>query len=494
MNLFEKTLNLLVEEPRKLERLIIQFVKLSVTIYLSFLIMGYEVSYLDLKDVHIENYSIPGVIVFITITITTWYILWWVIADLFFFTIIILCISILAKIIAGVLFIIQHILFKCKSQGWKFIVSFFWKAKWSERGTFLEAMDVLNVIKRKGDVLHPEKGVVFFNEFLNAFQEEEEEIMSLRNRLHEYVLLLTISFIIIMFVPGINLPTWAFWVFVHVFSNTLILFFIIDKGLNYISNNLPYLQREFAPLAYIQQVHNAADQIKLLSDKYTFDKYLHRFGLTIKQKDGHLPNEIRILIAYHSNIDLAEKMVTDELNKRNQHISNLDGMSLYAVIISNVKVNPTIESLMNRQSALIYVNANTQEEIHNRLEEAVFEIQRTCGKLFRLRYEMVKAFIDSGFLSEQDYESIHANFEKEWSYFLGGFITEKLAKKMNYPKDWVLTANEIAKGHYSAFLTKSANSQNILLNDNLDWQVHGILSQLLLNNIIKEESLTLNRR
>src|SRR5574337_323065 len=129
---------LLIDEPHKLERLIILFLKLLITLHVTGLIFGYDLSVGSIIENPIpKTASAIQVIYFFVIVVAAWFVLWGVIAEI-----------LLYDVLIGLLSNIGN-----------------------DRAVFIVMMWLLGVAEEKDKKLFPKGHIISFADSLNDFHD-----------------------------------------------------------------------------------------------------------------------------------------------------------------------------------------------------------------------------------------------------------------------------------------------------------------------------------
>ncbi len=343
---------LLTDEPEKLERLIILFLKLLITFTATALVFGYDISISSLIDNPIpKTYSASKLVYFFTSLILIWFFLWSVVAELILY---------------------ELPVWLCSRTG-------------DKRRTLLEMLHILDVIKMNSlftdkPIIRPGKYIIPFTEVLKE-QQESRFIDKSTSRLRQYYIISIATFILLLLVKDITLSCGKI---IGCVLLILLLFKVcvyFNKMKSYINDNSEELIREFEPMSYSRKVHSAIRENKTISENYQLPQSgWGKEVINLKPEISELlptrkyfPKQIKFIPAFHWNNTLGQELMMDGLSKRSKKDVNLDCLTLF---ISNISPTDTMSAMVMSQKSIVYIYANSEEEIFSGLEEAFFKIKK----------------------------------------------------------------------------------------------------------------------
>lgn len=334
----------LTEEPKKLELLLIRFIKLLIALHVTGMFFGYTWK----LDEMIES-PIPSgctalqIIYFLISVISTWLILWILLAET-------ICYDVLM---------------------WLFT------RKANTRKTLLGVLEVLGVVKVAGErITGVKRNITRFYDFLEEYNEVEPEIHDVRKRIKEYYLLILVTFILLLATEPIGTwsMVWGSWLLLNAFIGCV----IANRVYKHINKNTESLKREFGVLAYSQRITDAIKEIRLFEN---YEKPTVERKMVLKRTSGYgaLPQQVKIVAAYHWNLSLGQRFMQILLRenfRRGKHDEER-----YIILMTNFDQQPEAASLIKSIPNLALITAKTDEEIFNGLEERIHIVSKARSKL-----------------------------------------------------------------------------------------------------------------
>jgi hypothetical protein len=325
---------LLIDEPQKLERLIILFLKLLITLHVTDLILGYNLSVGAIIDNPIPKAaSSIQIIYFFVIVIAVWFILWSII-----------CQFLLYDVLIGLLSNIGN-----------------------DRVFFNRVMDVLGVAKEKNNKLYSKSHIISFTDSLDDFN-KENSIEEAQSRVKEYFFLITIAYTVLLISNNrVHLTIVEIIVGAIISLNFLLGCIVLTKILSYMAFNLDSIKREFQPLAYAEKI------VRVMAEIPQFENYERplsgaRRKYTLKRNSAHdkLPEMLTIIPVFHWNQSFSQKHILQLLLDRKQKQVSQNRCE---IVVTNTEINDEIASAVKSQNQLVYIYAATNTEMFHGLEE-----------------------------------------------------------------------------------------------------------------------------
>jgi hypothetical protein len=335
---------LLTEEPAKLEKLMLLFLKLLITFFFVCLLFGYNFSiYSLIKEPIPPSLSTSKLIYFFLGMIVSWYVIWVIIAE---------------AIINGLLV-------------WLLAMPF------NGRKAFVMALSFLGVIKEKNDILSPNTNIILFTEAIKELKEEESDkfIQENHSRVKQYFVISIAIYVLLFVSKDIKLSWIEIFIGVYIVLNFLVLCVLLYLVKTYVYENIESLKREFEPLSYSQKTHNAVSENKEFERNY--EKPTGGINVHLKRKGtmDYYPEEIKINIGFHWNQSLGQTVLTDTFKVWNE---KSEKRTLYTkmIFVTNIKPTQEMSSLIGKLDGFIYVYALNEKEIFSGLEESWYFIQK----------------------------------------------------------------------------------------------------------------------
>lgn len=325
---------LLTDEPKKLERLIILFLKLLITLHVTGLILGYNLSIGAIIDNPIPKAAASiQIIYFFVIVIAVWFFLWGVI-----------CQIILYDVLIGLLSNIG-----------------------SDRKFFFGMMELLGIAEEKNRKVYSKSRIISFTDNLDDFY-KENIIGEAQSRVKEYFFLTTIAYsVLLISKDSVHLTTVEIVVGGIVSINFLVGCIFLTKILSYIINNIDSIKREFQPLAYAEKI------VKVMAEIRQFENYerplsgsRRKYTLERNISNDMLPEKLTIIPVFHWNQSFSKKHMLQLLLNRKQKQLNQNRCE---IVVTNIEINDEIASAVKSQNQLIYIYATSETEIFHGLEE-----------------------------------------------------------------------------------------------------------------------------
>lgn len=341
---------LLTDEPEKLERLVILFLKLLITFLAAVILLGFDLSISSIiKDPIPETYSASRLLYFFACFILLWFFLWF--------------------IIEGAFYDLPVLIF---SKGA------------NTRASVMKMLSIVGVVnmpnydlrKKIPKLIHPGKHIKIFVEALKA-QNEERFIEKNTSRLKQYYVLIVASFILLLASKDVDLSCCQ-RIGVSLIILLLLIGCIVFRQLQrYINDNYDALLREFEPMVYSHMVHQTIKEETFIEQNYNIPEDSWGKQVVNLKKDSYLPfpKQIKIIPAYHWNESFVQQLMEITMAKRKSKNKPIDYpcIDLY---ISNVKPTDVVCSLIASQNAIVFIHATNEQEIFDGLEEAFYKLQR----------------------------------------------------------------------------------------------------------------------
>lgn len=322
---------LLIDEPHKLERLIILFLKLLITLHVTGIIFGYDLSVGAIVDNPIpKTASAIQIIYFFVVVTAVWFILWSIVADLLLYHVII---GLLARI-------------------------------GKDRDVFMGTMWFIGIVSERNGRLIPKDNLISFADSLDNFT-PETPLEEGQTRLKQYFLLTTVSYVVLLSSPSTSLSKAEIIIGAIILLNLFVAIISNTKFDSYLTENLDTVKRELQPLAYGQKIMKAIGEIKAFQN---FEAPHKGKKIVLKRKAGvaSLPTTLKILPAYHWNEKLGQEMLLRMANARK--MKNLSENS-YDMLLTNMRLTQEIASAIKSQKNCACISAKDPKEIFLRLEE-----------------------------------------------------------------------------------------------------------------------------
>ena len=341
--------NLLTEEPKKLERIILLFLKLLVVLFVGGEIFDYQFSMKDATDEIIpQDYTISkGIFFLISLTIV-WYLVWTIFADV---------------IIGGL-------------SVWIF------SRKPVKRDTFMEILHWFSVVeqkgKGKGKYIVPGKQVIKFQEMLSNYTDEDDDfIEDGKSRLHGYFSISVVIYIVLLSASDLNLPILLIIFGAFMILNMLVLAVVINKAHRYLIDNFDALKKEFGFLAYAEMTKRALEQNQHVSRNFEFGGKWKAIGLKKKFEQSGLPEEIRVYPFYVWNEEFGKEVVEDMIAVRGRETDRFKDRDVHFILISNTEISEKAKEMLELNPKLDYIECEVNEEkIYKRLELLFYRIAK----------------------------------------------------------------------------------------------------------------------
>ena len=331
---------LLTEEPEKLERLIILFLKFLMTLWITLKLFGVDISIDEiLKDEVFSKHTLMSILFISFSFIVVWIGIWLIAIG----TIVQLLVDFLSKI--------------CSPK--KYLKPILW-------GLGVTDIDGM-----------PKDNVIDFAETLDEMAKSNDDtITETATRLFQYFSVGLIIYIIFKWNNEVTIPYSLNFILIGI----LILLFaslVILKGCSrYLDTSLLELRKEFTNMAYSQMVNNA---LKTTTNRdYSIDRRIRRIFLS--KKEEYLPyHPIRVTPVYVWNYNLGEKKMVDDLKKAQINLSKDDAQNhnqnipAYNVIVTNIKPD-AVKEFISKLDMGIFIYAETKNDIDNGIEEMFYKI------------------------------------------------------------------------------------------------------------------------
>ncbi len=371
---------LLTEEPKKLERLIILFIKLFLTLLLVNLF--YKTNY-PIKDL-IENpipkgITLSKIIYFITLMVIGWVIIWMYLDSILYY--IPIGLLWLFSFTIGIIFWLYSKIDKNSALALKAKKYFFTKLVHDirdKREIFLVALTMIRIIDYNNGNIYPNKEFSWFVGMLNNFSDNEKELKEYRDRAQQYFALLTIAFIALLLSSDIHLSgllKTILWVMV---INLYIITFIYNHAHDYLRENLEKVKEEFAPIAFFQMIERVTTENSFFKKHYKLEVKRARGRINYVHIANYhwLPKNIRIHTEYFVNEHIGRFRFDGKIKHAIRKIVPVSKLEQYHIIVSNVSFDENIAKNVKKVPGLVFVHFPNEEEFKKNLDLAVFEIEK----------------------------------------------------------------------------------------------------------------------
>jgi hypothetical protein len=334
---------LLTEEPEKLERLFLLFVKVIVTLYVGDMIFSYGFSIPNLLDtMSIKSFALGQFVYFMVVAAATWFILWELIAD----------------IVLG-----QFFIWLLSRIG-------------NRKKRFYSVLEFFNVATLDGDKMVPEKNIVNFADMINSYDEEaHKSINTTRSRVRQYFITTATIYILFLVSKDIHLSCGEKWVGGLIVANFLLGCILFRQLHEYLVENLDSMKKEFNTLSFIRRVFNIVNENEFVKAHYNVNLGRGRVTLTLKKENGRLPKKIKIFPIFFSNELLGQRVVSwgmkKNLSKAPVVTENIQG---YEILISNVEPSEAVKAEIRKRPSTAFLHCTTEVHIQEYFEILLFEI------------------------------------------------------------------------------------------------------------------------
>lgn len=334
---------LLTEEPEKLERLGILFLKLLVTLFIVSSIFGFYIPInVFVEDLIPKDYTIVKALLFLILITIIWFIVWTIIADL----------------ILG-----DFLIWLLSKIG-------------SKKEIFTAALAALKIVKLKNENISPLRNVVAFNSILQDFTDEDEKaINDNKIRIRQYYLVALVIFITLIVSKNVILPIWIKW-----FSGIMIIFFLLvcvvtNQIHEYFKENLDDLKKQFGQVAYVQTIINALDHNVYLKRHFEIDNSWRRINLKRKIESDDPPETLKLFPLFLRYEEIARIILNKELQKRSREEIPADKIGKhFDVVLCNFKPDEEIVKDILSLPNFAYLHCENEEQIHKNLEIFLFKV------------------------------------------------------------------------------------------------------------------------
>lgn len=333
---------LLVEEPEKLERLFFIFLKILITLFISCILFGFNLSITEFVEKLIpQNYTISKLIYFIVITIIVWLVIW----------------NIIAEIILG-----ECVIWLLSKIGNKKII-------------FNEVLGLLKVVKIKNNNISPEKNIITFNELLQSYSKDGEKyIKESKSRTRQYYAITTVIYLSMFFANDIVFPNWLKLVGGILIFNFLLSSITLHQIHSLFSENLEEMKKQFSRLSYAQMVINSIENNSFITQHYKRLGHWTRIKLERKTDVDWLPETIKFYPFYYWN-ELLTKMILDkDLQQIAENYSKYERKNTYDVLISNVELSKDNINNILANPQFVYMYCQNEENILKNIDVLLFKI------------------------------------------------------------------------------------------------------------------------
>jgi hypothetical protein len=332
---------LLTEEPEKLERIGILFIKLLVTLLVGSQLCGFNMSISDFIENPIpEGYTLSECIIFGLSLVFIWYFLWSTAAEL--------GMEGLTRLLAKI---------------------------GNEKKMTIDILRLLNVVKKSGGNIYPAKNIVIFNQMLQAYDAEDQQyINNGKSRLRQYLVVLMGIYFTLLFSKDVIIPTALHLICILMLLNFIVVNALAHKIHNYFEDNIDELRKQYSVLAYVQTIMNGIKQIHTIETNYEIDGPRARIWLKKKASGGDLPQSLKIYPIFHWNDTLLKQVIRDEIIVRRNR--NTDKPHHYDIVICNVAPNPEDTKVIEAQPGFAFLHCENEEQVYRNFELFLYQASR----------------------------------------------------------------------------------------------------------------------
>ena len=334
---------LLTEEPEKLERLGILFLKLLVTLLIGSVLFGLNISISGFIENPIpKDYTIAKFILFLILLVIVWYIVW----------------SLIAEMIIG-----ELLIWSLSKIG-------------NKKDIFNEVLHLLKVVKKDNGNLSPNKNVISFSDILHNYTEEDEELVKeSKSRIRQYFIVTSVIYIVLWVAKDITFPSSLKWFGGVMIANLLVGNIILNQIHNYFNDNRDEMKKQFSALAFTQMIINAIEQNPFIKHHYEKSNYWRRIQLKRKTELNELPESFKFFPVFYWNSTLTKAMLDKGLQQRAaKEINTATKICHYDVVICNVQ--PDDENVKNilKQPGFAFLHCENEEQIYKNIEILLFQV------------------------------------------------------------------------------------------------------------------------
>lgn len=342
---------LLTEEPEKLERIGLLFLKLLVTLFIGSAFFGLNISISEFVQNPIPNdYTLTNFVFFLILLVVIWFTVW----------------TFIAEIIIG-----QLIIWAVSKIG-------------NSKSIFNDVLAFINVIKKKGDNIAPAKNVIAFSDMLQNYSDEDEKIVKdSKSRIRQYYLVTTVIYFTLIFAKDINFPCWLKWFGGIMSFNFLLGSAISNKLHEYFTDNLDEMKKQFSRLAYAQMIIKAIEQNPFLKQHYEKGDKWMRIHLKRKTEDESLPETFKFYPVFHWNEGLTKIMLDKGLEQRSGKELPPEKIGKhYDVVVCNIKPDDkNIKDILS-QPSFVYLHCETEEQVYKNIEVLLFQVTKGMYSIY----------------------------------------------------------------------------------------------------------------
>lgn len=345
---------LLTEEPEKLERIGILFLKLMVTLLIGSAFFGFNISVSAfIHDPIPSNYSVTKLILFFISLVAIWFVTWSMIGELIIGELIISFLSWLVN---------------------RFI---------DKKDVFNDILSTLKVVKKKGKSIGPAKNVIIFNELLTTYYSEGEKVISESNsRARQYYIVMSIVYISLSFTQDVVLPCWLKVLAWAMILNFLLTTLVFKQIWDYFTENIGEIRKQFCRLSYEQMIIRTIEQNPFIKEHYEMKPPHAKIHLKRETDNPNLPVTFNIYPVFHWNNSLTKEMLDVGLQQRAKSQTSAKREDThFDVIVCNVKPDDdNVKSILS-QPGFVYMYCETEEEMSENLELLLF---KTTNGFYRI--------------------------------------------------------------------------------------------------------------
>ena len=345
----------ILDEPKKLESLILSILKILITAWIGTEILGFEFSPIDISldviksgggemdGVKSSSDDTQGItfdeLIYLVLTVVgLWYLIWTVIADL---------------LIGG---LIRFLATKGKPENiLRWVLNFF---------------GVISIDK-DGRIKGIKKKIVWFVDMINSEDFEEETLDVEETRINQYFYVGLFGFLILWYSNDVILSGWEFTIVCIVLPSIFLSSIFIQRCFNYLNDSLPEVRREYNPFAHTFKVRRAITSNKLLRDNFEIAIKRKKICLTLKKDYVDLPKQIVIVPAYCSNekigLDVFKDISAWENNKPE-----------HTVLVTGILDDEKLEQFKSERFEV--VSGESEEEIYQAIENYLFRKRKEVQK------------------------------------------------------------------------------------------------------------------
>lgn len=331
---------LLTEEPEKLERLIILFLKFLLTLWVTLTLFGVDITLKEIFNEEVfSNHALTSILFISFSFICVWVGIWLIAVE----SIIRLLVDLLSLI--------------------------------GKPGFYLKGILVIRGVITKDN--KPKSKVIDFADELDEMATtNDNEYNDNSIRLFQYFSIALITYIIFIFSDEIVFNCITNTILIIVLLSMFIALIATNNIAIYFDTSLLNLRKRFRKMAYFQMIKNALGSVS--NYDYNIDARIRR--IILEKKDENFPYPPIVLTPVYSwNYNLDNKKMIDDLKRGLKNTSNEDikkkikDSPIYHVIVTNIKPD-AVRDFISKLDMSIFIYAETREDIENGIEEMFYKI------------------------------------------------------------------------------------------------------------------------